>query len=106
MINIDIGLYGKPSWDMDIEGKDYIEPKMIRKQGEFLKEHLHKVADMLEKLQSAGWIVAEGYGAIYSLQLYKETTKVEAKKELKRLKINPKDIHIEEYAEEEFEDEE
>ena len=100
MINVSLSLYGKPSWDMDIEGKTYINPKIIRKQGDFLKEHLHEIAERLEKLQAAGWRIAEGYGAIYSLELYKEITKEAAKKELKSLNINPKQVDMEEYQDE------
>src|SRR3989344_256828 len=100
MINISIGLYGKPSWDMDIESEEITNGEMFRAQGKYLKEHLENVADIVEKLTGAGWSCS---GTLYDLQFFKESVinKSEAKKELKRLKINPKDIHIEEYEEEE-----
>lgn len=106
MTTIILFLYGKPSLDMDIEGKTYINPNIFRKRGEELKEHLRSVADSLEKLQAAGWKVSEGYGAIYALELYKEITKTEAKKELKRLKISLEQVSLDEYEDEGESDEE
>ncbi len=101
MINISLWLYGKPSWGMPIEGKAYINPKIIRESGDDLRNHLHNVADILEKLQSSGWKMSESYGSIYALELHKNTTKKEAQKELKTLKINIDDINIEELEDEE-----
>ena len=100
MTRIDIFLYGKPSWDMPIEGKKYINPKIFRKRGEALKEHLHNIAGMLEKLQSAGWKVSECYGAMYSPELCKEITKSEAKKELKKFGISENEVSMDEFEDE------
>lgn len=98
---IDIFLYGKPSWDMPIEGKTHINPRIFRKRGDELREHLHNVAAILEKLQSNGWKVSECYGAIYSLELCKEMTKSEAKKELKKLDISEDEVSIDKFTDEE-----
>ena len=87
MIEIQLWLYGKPSWDLEIEGKKYIDPELIRNHASFLKTHLEKTAELLEKLQKAGWKVAESYGTIYALTLYKRTTKTKAQKELELLGI-------------------
>ncbi|MDP1693994.1 MAG: hypothetical protein Q8L34_00460 [Candidatus Woesearchaeota archaeon] len=100
MINISIGLYGKPSWDMDIEGEEITDGEMFRAQGKYLKEHLENVADIVKKLTSAGWSCS---GTLYDLQFFKESVinKSEAKKELKRLKIDMNQINVEEYEIEE-----
>ncbi len=96
MIELSIFLYGKPSWDLEIEGKNNIDPKIFRDHATYLKEHLESVTDTLEKLQSNGWEVS---GALYSLMAYKSTvkTKKDAKKELKMLSIDPESIDIEEF---------
>ena len=94
MINISIWLYGKPSWDLPIEGKKEIDPKILKLHGEHLKKHLFNVAEILKKLKSKGW---NCYGTLYTLDFSKEkTTKAEAKKELKELKIDLKLVNIEE----------
>lgn len=98
MINISIFLYGKPSWDMPIESEDNIEPRMFKKQGDYLKEHLYCVAEITKKLKSSDW---ECYGTLYSLEFSKDITKSEAKKELKKLKISLKEVHTKELEEEE-----
>ena len=98
MISLSIILYGKPGWDLSIEGEDDIDPKIFKLQGDYLKEHLHKVTNITEKLQSSGWSC---YGTLYTLEFSKDISETEAKKELKKLKINLKDINIEEYEEEE-----
>ena len=42
MINISVFLYGKPSWDMNIESED-IDPKMLKNRVMFLKIGCMKV---------------------------------------------------------------
>mgnify|MGYP001601928180 CR=1 FL=1 len=86
---------------MPIEGKNYINPKMMRKHADVLREHLYNVALIMEKLQSTGWKVSESYGAIYSLNLSKDITKKEAQKELKSLNISMSDVSLEEFEDEE-----
>lgn len=99
MINLSIWLYGKPSWDMDIEGEEDIDPERFIEQGDYLKEHLHNIAKIVKKLRSAGWGC---YGTLYSLEFCKNSikTKKEAKEELKKLGVD------EEISMIEFEDEE
>lgn len=103
MINISIPLYGKPSWDMKIEGKNFLNPKILKEQGDYLKEHPYKIADILHKLQSSGWVLCECYGSIYSLDLYKKNIKTEeeAERELNKLGIKSDKIDIIEFENEE-----
>jgi len=99
MIEISLWLYGKPSWDLELEGKRQINPKLFKKHGEFLKDHLCSVAEILEKLQMNGWKLVESWGALYSLNLCKQTikNKIELYEELNKLNINPEFVAIEEY---------
>ena len=102
MINVEIGLWTKPSWMVDIEGKSKIDVKMLKEMGDFFKEHLNKISDVINKLQKNDWIMSECYGAIYSLSFYKEgiETEKEAKREMKKLGINLKNIDIMEFEDE------
>ena len=100
MINVGVHLYGKPAWDMNIEGEEDIDPDMLRTQGVYLREHLDNVARIVEKLNSTGW---RCYGTLYSLEFSKEgISKGQAEKELKKLGVLD-EVNIEEF-EEEFEE--
>jgi len=102
-INIEVDLWTKHSWMMDIEGKDKINIKMLREMGDWFKEHLYRTAEIIDKLQKNGWIMGECYGAIYHLSFYKDNidTEKEAKIELKKLGINLKEVFIMELEDEE-----
>lgn len=94
MVNLIIWLYGKPAWDLEIEGEENIDPNIFRKHGKYLKGHLSLVANTTEKLQKAGWSCC---GTLYTLEFYKENvTKKETKKELQKLGIEFDLINIEE----------
>ena len=54
MIILSIWLYGKPSWDIPIEGKNFLDPKMIKEHNEYLYSHLNCITDIIEKLNSNG----------------------------------------------------
>lgn len=99
MINLSLHLYGKPEWELPGED-EAIDGDLLKAHGDDLREHLHKVADIVEKLKKNGW---DYELALYSLEFFKESiaTKAEAKKELKRLKINLKQVNLEELEEEE-----
>ena len=69
-----------------LDGKGEIKTEIIKEQGDYLKEHLHKVADVAEKLQKKGWL---GCSTLYTLEFYKEKiTKKQAEQELKQLKVD------------------
>jgi len=105
MILINIFLYGKPSWDMKIEGKRRLNPEILKKQGNYLKEHMYEVADIVKKLQKANWEMSKAYGALYSLEFSKEgLNKKEAEIELKKIGVSIKSISIEEFEDEEAEE--
>ena len=108
MIHINRWLYGKPEWDMNLEdegNEGEIKTEIIKEQGDYLKEHLHKVADVAEKLQKKGWL---GCSTLYTLEFYKEKiTKKQAEQELKQLKVDKNVISLDEFeSEEEYDEEE
>ena len=95
MIELNLWLYGKPSWDMEIEGKTSLNPELLRIHGTALKTHLERAADIIEKLQEKGWKLAETYGAVYSLTFYKRTNKLHAERELTSMNIDLAEINFE-----------
>ena len=93
---LSIWLYGKPNWDLPIEGKKKFDPLIFRKHAVYMKNHMDKVAYSVRKLQYNKWSAMETYGAIYSIDLFKDTTIEQAKKEIKVLNIPKNIINIEE----------
>lgn len=81
---------------MNIEGKTKINPAILKKQGDYMKERLYNVAWIADKLQKNGWVMCEGYGAIYNLSFYNDSVKTikQAKTELKKLGIKAKNVNI------------
>lgn len=99
MIEVIVHLFGKPAWEMKIEGQEKIFPSMLREKGVELKERLERAATILETLTKNGWSV---YGTLYDLNFSKDVdTEEEAKEELKKLGIDPDEVSIIELEEEE-----
>jgi len=96
---VSIHLFLKPSWEMDIEGVDYIDPKILRRKGDELRERLHAAAEVVDKLQSNGWLMMSGSGVIYDLEFVWEGDRKSAEKRLIELGIAPDDVGIEEVEE-------
>ena len=99
MVEFYLPLYYKPGPEMDIEGKENFDLQILIEHGKFLKENLEKAAKLLKILRENGW---NYYGALYDIVCYKDISLEEAKRELKKLKI---DIDLEslEEVEEELE---
>jgi len=85
MVEFSLFLYWKPCPDMDIEGEENFDPKILRKQADFLKKHLEETAQTLEKLKKAGWDYS---GGLYDIHCFKDISIEEAEKELKELGID------------------
>ena len=97
MIHLSIWLYGKPEWDLFTEEDGFINGDLFRGQADYLKEHLYRVADVVEKLKKNGW---DCEGTLYTLELFKEDITInEAKKELRRLNISEEGLNLEEIKE-------
>ena len=100
-VEADLFLFGKPAWELDMEEASAEE---IRKKGDEIKERLYRIAEIMEKLEQAGW---ERYSAsLYSISFYKEINEEEAREELRRLGIDPEEVSLMEIEEEEEEAEE
>jgi len=101
-VEVDLFLFGKPEWEMNMEE---VSASEIREKGEELRERLSRIAEIMEKLENAGW---ERAGAsLYSISFYKDIAIEDAKEELRQLGIDPEEVslmEIEEEDEEEIED--
>ena len=83
MVRFVLWLYGKPAWDMELEGeldKDF--SNVLRNIGYMHKEWLHKVADIYDELIENGW---EAYGTLYDIDFYKNISVEKAEEEFKKL---------------------
>ncbi|MCW3132040.1 MAG: hypothetical protein N2V73_04925 [Candidatus Methanospirare jalkutatii] len=97
-VEVDLFLFGKPEWEMNMEE---VSASEIREKGEELKERLHRIAEIMEKLENAGW---ERAGAsLYSISFYKDIAIEDAKEELRQLGIDPEEVGLMEIEEEDEE---
>ncbi|MBL7184517.1 MAG: hypothetical protein ISS50_08735 [Anaerolineae bacterium] len=96
---VSIHLFLKPSWEMDIEDIDYIDPEILRRKGDELRERLHAAAEIVDKLQSDGWPMMSGYGDTYDLEFIWEGDSESAERRLIELGIDPGEVGIEEVEE-------
>jgi len=100
-VEVDLFLFGKPEWEMNMEE---VSASEIREKGEELRERLHRIAEIMEKLENAGW---ERAGAsLYSISFYKDIAIEDAKEELRQLGIDPEEVGLMEIEEEDEEIEE
>ena len=93
---LSIWLYGKPSWDLPLEGRKQLNPQTILIHGIYLQKHLSEVSSFVEKLQSNNWLFSETYGESYSIEFYKEISLDDAQKEMSSLGIPLHKITLEE----------
>ena len=95
-VEVDLFLFGKPEWEMNMEE---VSASEIREKGEELRERLHRIAEIMEKLENAGW---ERAGAsLYSISFYKDIAIEDAKEELRQLGIDPEEVGLMEIEEDE-----
>lgn len=57
---------------------------------------MHAAAEIVDKLQSDGWLMVSGYGAVYDLEFIWEGDGESAKRRLIDLGIAPDEVGIEE----------
>ena len=97
-VEVDLFLFGKPEWEMNMEE---VSASEIREKGEELRERLSRIAEIMEKLEGAGW---ERAGAsLYSISFYKDIAIEDAKEELRQLGIDPEEVGLIEIEEEDEE---
>ncbi|MFA4887359.1 MAG: hypothetical protein WC595_04050 [Candidatus Nanoarchaeia archaeon] len=95
MIKVSVTLYGKPCWEIKMEGEQMMDSDVLRDHGDYLHQHLYDVADIVDRFAHAEW---EMEGTAYSLDFWKKNISLaNAKKELKKLGINQKLVKIEEW---------
>ena len=83
------------------QSKNCIEKeKMLREKAVELKKRLERAAEIFEKLEANGWELTESYGAVYSLDFYKNISEKQAKQELQKMGIDPEEVNIREIEEE------
>ena len=96
---VSIHLFLKPSWEMDIEDIDYIDPEILRRKGDELRERLHAAAEIVDKLQSDGWPRISEHAAIYDLEFVWGGGSESAERRLVELGIDPDEVSVEEVEE-------
>ncbi|MBS3175265.1 hypothetical protein J4440_05265 [Candidatus Woesearchaeota archaeon] len=102
MIYIEIWLHGKPGWALPIEGRNKINPLVLREYGDSLRKHINNVAFIIHRLQNHGWTINEPGLNPYSIEYYKEgVNKFNVYEELKKAGICAHDVAIRELIENE-----
>jgi hypothetical protein len=96
---VSVHLFLKPSWEMDLEGMDYISPGALRQKGDELRERLHAAAEIVDKLQSDGWPRVSGQAAIYDLEFVWGGDGESAERRLNELGIDRDEVGIQEVEE-------
>jgi len=86
MIDINIFLFGKPEWMMDLKKA---KPEDFMNLGFELWAWLDRVSEIIEELEKNGWSRS---ACLYNLYYSKETTLKKAKKELKDLGIDLEEV--------------
>lgn len=94
----DFYLFGKPSWEIGRLENGDLNPELITdisNMGDILRQRLKKSARALTKLSASGW---QGLGGLYDFQIWKETTREQAIRDLSEAKIDPESINLQEVA--------
>jgi hypothetical protein len=96
-----VTLFGKPGQELDEGGE--VTAGQLRALGLDLHERLDKAATLVEKLTAAGW---EAQMALYHISLAHPYihTATQAEEKLLDLGIDPEDIDIDEWEDEEDEE--
>jgi hypothetical protein len=89
-----VWLFGKPDWELDIEGADVTEEMAdeIELLGKELQERMRLAGQIIRKLVTNGWT---GSGGLYDLWFSKGIPMEQAKKELATLGISEDDVTLE-----------
>ena len=99
MVNISIHLFGKPSWELELEKElDETFIDELAELRESLYDRLSSIGNDIEILMNAGW---SAYGTLYDVVMQKDIGVDKAREELKELELE----HLFEYVEK-YEDEE
>lgn len=95
-------LFGKPGQELNEGGE--VTPEELRALAEHMHGRLTEAADIVEKLNNAGWDVQMGLYDVFISHRY-ITTQAQAEEKLADLGIDPEKLFIDEFEdEEEFEE--
>jgi hypothetical protein len=97
-VNVCLPLFGNPGHELEEGGR--VQGQHLRTLGDELRERLQKAADVLDRLEAAGWAA---HVAMYEVILTRAgvETRADAERELRALEIDPADLMIVEEVEEE-----
>ena len=98
--NITIFLFGKPAWELDLEGRDADREMVdeLGRLGDELKSRLDYISGLTKTLLENGW---SGSGGLYDIYFRKDVAVEEARVELERLGVETRGLDIEEEEPEE-----
>ena len=95
MIEIYLHLFGKPEWEIN---GDSAKAEEFKELGKKIQERLEKISNFIQILEEKYWKrSATSYGIIF----YKDITRSQAERELKLLNINPEEVDLQEYNDQE-----
>jgi hypothetical protein len=100
-VSLSLFLYGKPGQELDEGGE--VTPAELRALGKELHARLEQAADIVEKLGNAGWEIQMGLYDIFMSHPYLNTVAAVEEK-LQDLGINPEDVCIDEWPDEDEEE--
>ncbi len=102
MIIVEVWMHGKPGWALPIDGRNRINPVIIKEYADTLKEHLHNAARTIHKLQKAGWELIDTGASLYSLEYSKQgLDKGNISFELEKAGVSSYDVAVRELVENE-----
>lgn len=102
-VTVTLFLFGKPGQELN-EGEE-VTPEELRQLGRDLHERLDATAAILEKLTGAGWDAQMALYDIFLSHPYLNTA-AQAEAQLQNLGIDPEQVSIDEWEDEEEEFEE
>jgi hypothetical protein len=99
-VNVCLPLFGSPAHELTEEKR--VSGRHLRTLGDELRERLQKAADLLDRLEAAGWVAGI---AMYELTLTMNgvETREQAEQRLRAIGIDPADLMIIEEVEEDIE---
>ena len=100
MSEINVHLFGKPEWEIDLEQASAEDFKAL---GEELKERLARISEIVTILEKNGWSRSAG---LYDIMFYKNIKLDTAKIEIGKLGIKEDEINLDEFDEEEIDEDE
>ncbi len=97
-VNVCLPLFGAPGHELEAESA--VSGRHLRTLGEELRERLRKSAEILDKLEAAGW---HGQLTMYEVALTRKgvETREQAEEQLRSIGVDPAELMIIEEVEDE-----